>query len=328
MSTPCLYNGDAPDIFHGGESRLLFSQLNNKKTGFTILNKDNTFINPYLAVLVGVLAAAFSSIFTKLADAPALVIAFYRLFFTVLLILPFTLAGSTREIRSMTRRDFFLASLSGVLLALHFTVWITSLNYTSIASSTVLVTMQPLFVVAGGYFIFKERISMPALAGAGLALAGSIIIGVSDFRLGGQALWGDILAFSGAAFIAGYVLIGRSLRARLSLLPYIFVVYGVTALTLLLGNLLTGTSLYPYSGMTWLTFVALAMIPTILGHTVFNWALRYVKAAVVSVSILGEPVGASILAYFIFNQVPTPTQLFGGAVIITGLVIFIKSTSE
>lgn len=289
---------------------------------------DKPLINPYLAVLVGVVAAAFSSIFTKLADAPPLIIAFYRLGFTLLMILPFTMATSTGELRRVTRRELFLACSAGVMLALHFSVWITSLNYTSIASSTVLVTMQPLFVVAGGYIFYQEKIGQRAMFGAGLALSGSIIIGINDFQIGGQALLGDLLAFTGAILVAGYVLIGRGLRTHMSLLPYVFMVYGSAAVTLLLFNLAFGSAFWPYSQMTWVWFIALALVPTIMGHTVFNWALRYVKAAVVSVSILGEPVGATILAYFIFNQVPTPLQLVGGAVIITGLMIFIRAVSK
>lgn len=289
------------------------------------LDMERAPINPYLAILVGVVGAAFSSIFTRLAAAPPMVIAFYRLGFTVLMIAPFALSGGRRELRAMGRRDVVLACLSGILLALHFTSWISSLNYTSIASSTVLVTMQPLFVVVGGYLIFKEKIARIGLLGAAMALTGSIIVGIGDFQVGGQALWGDILAFAGAVFIAGYVLIGRGLRNHLSLVPYIFLVYGASALTLLLGCLCTATPLYPYPPLSWLWFFLLALVPTIFGHTLFNWALRYVKAAVVSVSILGEPVGATVLAYFIFHQIPSPMQLIGGAVIITGLAIFIRA---
>lgn len=289
---------------------------------------DKPFINPYLAILVGVLAAAFSSIFTKLAEAPPMIIAFYRLFFTMLVLTPFVVKGGLKQIRAISARDFGLACLAGVFLALHFSFWITSLNYTSIASSTVLVTLQPLFVISGGYLFYKEKISPRGVLGAAMALGGSICIGVGDFQIGGQALLGDALAFAGAFFVAGYVLIGRGLRSRLSLLPYVYVVYGVTAITLFLGNLITYRDpLLPYPTMTWVWFLALAVIPTIMGHTVFNWALRYVKAAVVSVSILGEPVGATILAYFIFGETPGALQLTGGLAILGGLAIFISSSA-
>ncbi|MHB1043499.1 MAG: DMT family transporter [Eubacteriales bacterium] len=283
--------------------------------------------NPYLAIILAVIATAFSSIFVKLATAPPLAIAFYRLTFTVLILAPLALnAAGRRDLKEISRRDLAMAALAGALLAVHFTVWITSLQYTSVASSTVLVTMQPLFVVSGGYFFFKEKLSLRGLAGAAITLTGSVIVGISDLRVGGEALRGDILAFGGAFFVAVYVLIGRSLRGRLSLFPYVFMVYGTSAAFLLIFNLATGTALYPYPPMDWLWFLALAVVPTIFGHTIFNWALRFVKAAVVSVSILGEPVGATVLAYFIFKEAPGPLQLIGGITIIFGLYYFISSS--
>ncbi|MFZ5647993.1 MAG: DMT family transporter [Bacillota bacterium] len=291
------------------------------------VNKDDPLINPYLAVVLAVLAAAFSSIFTKLSTAPPLAIAFYRLLFTVLMIAPLSLKKEgLKELAGINARDLVMALLSGVFLAAHFAVWITSLNYTSISSSTVLVTMQPLFVIAGGMLFLGERIRKAGLFGAVLSLAGSVLIGINDFKVGGMALYGDFLAFSGAIFVAAYFLIGRNLRKKLSLFTYVFLVYGTSAAVLFWLNLLTGSALYPYPAADWIWFAALALVPTIFGHTVFNWALKYVKAAVVSVSILGEPVGATILAYFIFGQIPAVLQVAGGIIIITGLCIFIKSS--
>ncbi|GAB6179552.1 DMT family transporter [Desulfotomaculum defluvii] len=289
------------------------------------MHTDKPKVNPYLVIMLGVLAAGFSSIFTKLAEAPPLIIAVYRLGFTVLIIAAPTYFSGRKELCRINKKDFVFACLSGVFLALHFAVWISSLNYTSVASSTVLVTMQPLFVITGGYFLYKERVGRQGLVGAALALGGSILIGINDFQVGGQALLGDVLAFAGAFFVAVYVLIGRHLRFRMALLPYTFIVYGAATLVLLLLNVVFGSSFYPYPTMTWVWFLCLAIFPTIFGHSLFNWALKYVKAAVVSVSILGEPVGATILAYFIFQEVPTVMQLAGGCIIILGLYIFITS---
>ncbi|SFH29902.1 EamA domain-containing membrane protein RarD [Desulfotomaculum arcticum] len=285
-------------------------------------------INPYLAVIIGVIAVSFGSILAKAADAPSLVIAFYRIGLTVLMLAPVTLATSWTELRSMSRRDVAMACLSGLMLALHFATWITSLNYTTIASSTVLVNMHPLFVITGGYLFYKERISPSGILGAALALAGCLVIGISDFRIGGQALYGDILAVIGAITVSGYMLVGRGLRNHLSLLPYIVIVYFVSSVALLMAVLAYGLPLSNYTPNTWLMFFLAALVPTIMGHTVFNWAFRYVKGAVVSVSILGEPVGATILAYFIFQQVPTFSQLAGGLIILVGLVIFIQSNAR
>ena len=281
--------------------------------------------NPYLAVVLGVAAVSFASIFTRLITAPPLIIAFYRLAFTVLLLSPWALSRAGRsELITIRGKDLALALLAGVFLAVHFVVWITSLQYTSIASSTVLVTMQPLFVVTLGFLFLKEKINRISALGALVALTGSIIVGAGDFRIGGMAFWGDLLAFAGAFFVAVYVLIGRSLRSRFSLFPYVFLVFSSAALSLLLFNLFTRLPLYPYPASDWLWFVALALIPTIFGHTVFNWALRYVQAAVVSVSILGEPVGATFLGYLVFREVPGVFQLVGGLVIISGLFLFVS----
>ncbi|MFZ5651532.1 MAG: DMT family transporter [Bacillota bacterium] len=291
------------------------------------MQERGPLINPYIAILMAVLAAAFSSIFTKLSTAPPLAIAFYRLLFTVLMIAPLSInKKGLRELAGIGSRDLLMALLSGFFLAAHFAVWITSLSYTSISSSTVLVTMQPLFVIAGGILFLGEKIRRAGLAGAALSLAGSMLIGINDFKVGGMALYGDLLAFSGAVFVAAYFLIGRNLRGKLSLFTYVFLVYGTSAVVLLCFNLLAGSPLYPYPAADWVWFAALALVPTIFGHTVFNWALKYVKAAVVSVSVLGEPVGATMLAYFIFGQAPTVLQVAGGIVIITGLYIFIRSS--
>lgn len=286
-------------------------------------------INPYLAVLLAVIAMSSAAIFTRLSTAPPLVIAFYRMGFSLLILTPLALSSSGRaELRTIERRDLAAAAIAGLFLAIHFTVWITSLEYTSIASSTVLVTMQPLFVVTLGFLFLKEKFSPKTLLGAGLALSGSILVGAGDFQIGGKALLGDILAFSGAFFIAVYFLIGRNLRGKLSLFPYVFLVYGTATAFLFVANLCTRAPLYPYPYLDWVWFVALAVFPTIGGHTVFNWALRYVKTMVVSVSILGEPVGATILAFLIFKEVPGYLQLFGGLIIITGIYLFLNTAKE
>ncbi len=283
-------------------------------------------LSPSLAVLLGVVAVSFAAIFTLIDTAPPLTIAFYRMLFAELLLLPFFLTGSRRaELKAVHGRDLALALLSGASLALHFTAWNTSLRYTSVASSTVLVTMQPLFVVGLGQLLLGERLSLKGIAGTAVTIAGSIAVGAGDFLAGGPALRGDLLAFSGAIFLAMYVLLGRGLRARLSLLSYVALVYGAASLVLLFLILASGTPLSPFPALDWLLFLALAVIPTIFGHTVFNWALRYVKAAVVSVSILGEPVGATILAFLLLAEKPGLMQLLGGLVIIAGLYLFITA---
>jgi len=281
-------------------------------------------INPYIVLFVAVAGVSFGSLFAKLSDAPALIIATYRNGLATLILAPFAVTLCRRELTSASSRDLLMALASGFFLAFHFATWIASLNYTSVASSTVLVTMQPIFVVLGSFLILKETVSIKAIAGGTLAIVGSILIGISDFAVGGSALRGDFLALSGAVLIAGYVLIGRRLRQRFSLVAYTFIVYGTCSAVLVIMDLITGAPLYPYSPYNWLLFWGMALIPTIIGHTLLNWALKHLPASTVSVSILGEPVGASILAAIFLGEFPAALQVVGSLLILTGVYFFMK----
>lgn len=283
-------------------------------------------VNPYMVLALAVFCVSFGSLFSRLAEAPPLIIATYRMLFTVALLTPATLATSRREMTSLRRGDVLIALASGVFLALHFYTWITSLGYTTVASSTVLVTTHPIFVVIGSYLFLKEKIPLKALAAGAAAMAGVMLIGAGDFRLGQEALLGDLLAVSGAALVAAYMLIGRKLRQRLSILAYTFLVYGSSTVVLLLLTLATNTPMFPYPPATWLLFLGLALVPTIGGHTLFNWALGYLPAPVVSMSILGEPVGATVLALLFLGEVPSLQQLTGGAVILLGVYGFLAAS--
>jgi drug/metabolite transporter (DMT)-like permease len=176
----------------------------------------------------------------------------------------------------------------------------------------------------GGYFFYSESVNSRVLLGAILAIVGSMVLGYGDFDGGGNALLGDFLALAGAIFVACYVLVGRGVRKKISLLPYIYIVYFSGSLVLLLGSVITKQPLTGYPFDTWVWFVALAVVSTIFGQSFFSWALKYVKAVVVSISILGEPVGATLLAFIIWKQVPDFLQVVGGILIIFGLAIFIR----
>ena len=286
------------------------------------------WINPYLAILVGVFAVSFSSILVRLCSAPPLVIAAYRLIFTFCFLAPFTLWGGAVSLRGMTARQMWLSAASGIFLALHFVTWFTSLRYTSIASSVVIVTTQPLFVVLGSLIFFKERVPRKALYGGLLAFIGTLVIGATDFQLGREAFIGDLLALVGAVMVSGYLLIGRKLRGDVPLTGYTFVTYGASALTLAAATQVGGVPFSPYPAQDWLIFVALALVCTILGHTVFNWVLRYVQASVVSVSVLGEPLGAILWAAVFLGENPTLRQALGGAIIFSGLYLFTTVTAR
>ena len=290
------------------------------------LEEDNLRppVNPYLVLFIAIVGLSFGAFLAKLSDAPALIIATYRNTIATVILAPFALIMCRQELKNLSLRDGAAAFASGVFLAFHFATWILSLDYTSVASSTVLVTLQPVFVVLGSYIFLKETVSKKALLAGLLAIVGSVIIGLSDFRIGGMALWGDFLALSGAVLIAVYMLIGRRLRQRLSLTAYTFLVYGACSVTLLLMDILTGTPLAPYSAQNWLLFLAMALIPTIMGHSLLNWNLKYLPASTVSVSVLGEPIGASILAGIFLHEMPAGLQVIGVGLILIGIYFFMK----
>jgi len=280
---------------------------------------------PGASLVVGVLGASFSSILIKLLDGvPALVIAFYRLALTALILAPLALTRYRSRLADLRGRDLWLSLLSGLFLAGHFASWITSLQYTSVASSVVLVTLQPLFVLVGAFVFFGEKTTPRGVAGVAAALVGAAVIGLGDVGGGGQALLGDALALLGAALVAGYILIGRSVRQRVEVIPYTFTVYSICALLLLGAALALGQPVRGYGSHQWLLFWLLAIVPTIFGHTLFNYALGHLKAAVVSVAILGEPVGASVLATVMLREKPTIAQAVGGALILGGLYVFLR----
>jgi len=285
--------------------------------------------NPYFAVVIGVISLSTSAIFVKLAsDAPAGIIAFYRLAFAALLMLPTILIRYRHELKMISRRDWILTAVSGTFLALHFIVWFESLNYTSVASSVVLVTLQPIFAFIGTYFFFGERFSVAAVISMFITLIGSIIIGWGDFQISGLALFGDALALLGAITVTAYFLLGQRLRRSMSLIAYTFIVYGISALVLLVYNLILNNDFVGYTLDHWGWFLALAIIPTFFGHTLFNWALKWLSTSTISMAIVFEPIGATALAYLILDEIVTPTQWLGGTIVIFGLFLFVVSTTR
>lgn len=280
-------------------------------------------IHPYIPIIIGVISVALSAIFVKLATAEAGVIAFYRMLFSVILILPVFLLKYKQELSVFTRKDWGYSSVAGVFLAFHFIFWFESLNYTSVASSTVLVTLQPIFAFVGTYFFFKEVISVKAILSAIIAISGSVIISWGDFQVSGAALYGDLLALIGCALITAYLLVGQDVRKRISLITYTFVVYSISTITLLVYVLIKGEVLGPHPTSDWFWFIMLALIPNLLGHTLFNWSLRWVSTNVISIAILFEPVGAAILAYYIFHESLSLSQITGGIIVIAGILTFV-----
>jgi len=301
------------------------------------------FVSPTLAILVGILAVSTGSILVRNAQvyAPSIVIAAYRLVLATLFIAPLALLRNRDELRSLSRPDFRLAALSGFFLSLHFATWITSLQYTTVASSVVLVSTAPLWVALLSPLALKETLTRPIQIGMGLTLVGTVIVGLSDtciwtssglacpsFReiVRGEAFLGDLLALIGAWMAAGYIIIGRRLRLGISLVAYIFVVYGVAGLFLVVFMLGFGQSPVGYPPQAYVWFLLLALVPQLIGHSSFNWALGYLSAAYVSITLLGEPIGSAILAYFLLQETPAGLKIIGAILILAG--IYVASRSE
>ena len=279
----------------------------------------------YFILFFGVFALSTSAIFVKLADAPAAIIAFYRLLFATVILLPLLLFNkrNRNELKTLSKKQWGFGFLSGLFLAGHYVLWFESLQYTSVASSTVIVTLQPLFSMIGGYFLFKERFTKGAVIGCLIAISGSIVIGWQDFQISGDALYGDILAFMAAGIITAYFFISQHIRKDLSLIPYSVISYGSSACFLGIFAYMQQQSFIHYATQTWLSFIGLAFIATILGQTIFNWLLKWMSATVISMSILGETIGTCVLAYFILSETITLQQALGISIIFIGLALFL-----
>lgn len=271
-----------------------------------------------------VLALAFASIFiTELerSAVPPLVIAFYRMAIATALTLPVALAFKWREIATLARKDLGLMVLGGFCLAVHFGAWITSLKYVPIATSIVLVNSHPLFVVIASYFFLGERPARRGLIGIGIGLVGMAVMSHDALGSVQLAMKGDGLALLGALAVVGYFIVGRKARARISLLGYVTPLYAVCSLFLLIWVLMAGNRLAPYGAEVWAYLGALAVVPTVIGHTVFNWALKHVRPTAISLAFLGEPVIASVLALIFFAQRPPLATFVGGALVLAGVYL-------
>jgi drug/metabolite transporter (DMT)-like permease len=273
------------------------------------------------AVAVGVLAVSAAAIFIRLAEAPAVAVAFWRCALGAAVLLP---PAIVRRDRFPRGRTLYVGMASGVALGAHFGFWISSLDYTSVAASVVLVSTQPVFVAILAHMLFGERTSPLSFAGILVALAGTAVI-AGDGSVGSAAILGNALALVGAATVAVYVLIGRSSRTGgVGVLPYSIVVYSAAALTLLPVALLLDAQLWGYSEKTWFWLWAITLGPQIMGHTVFNWALRYVEASVVSGTVLAEPVASAFLAWLILSEKPGLPTILGGVVVLVGLFMLLR----
>jgi len=286
-------------------------------------------VDPRAGLAVAVLAVSTSAILVRWSSAPAVVAACYRVLLTVLLVAPVALARRGGSLSALSGRQVVAAAATGVALAVHFAAWFESLAWTSVAASVTLVQTQPLFVAVGAWALLDERVTRRTALGIAVAVAGAVGMSLGDL-LGGSAvgarpLYGNALAVVGAVMAAAYVLAGRSLRQQLPLFPYVTVVYAVAGVCLLGLVVAAGHPVGGYPAHEWGLFLAMAVGPGLLGHTVLNWSLAHVESSVVSVTLLGEPVGSALLALLLLAEVPTSWTVAGGAVVLVGIVVTARS---
>lgn len=280
--------------------------------------------HPMYMIATGVVGISLSAIIVKYSDAPSLITAVYRLFFTVLMMTPvvFLNRGFRKELFSVSPRTVALCAVSGIFLALHFVTWFESLNYTSVASSTVIVCTESIWVALGFCIFLKGRISTKALLGIAVTFSGSILIAMSDYGSGNNLLKGDLLALFAAVMVAAYTLLGRVVRETTSTTVYTYIVYFFCGLSLFATSVATGTPLTGYGSISLLCGLLLAICSTLLGHSIFSWCLKYLSPAFVSSSKLCEPVVASLFAMVLFGEVPAFLQILGGVIILGGVVYY------
>ena len=263
---------------------------------------------PYIGVVVAVFSVSFASIFIRWSEAPPVVIAAYRMLFAALMLLPFAVVHREAQFKFLDRKTISWLLVIGLILALHFATWITSLGMTSVASSTILVTSHPLLVGAVSIIYFKESGKWTAV-GVAIGFIGVVFISIMSI---GDGSWdGNLLAFIGGVFAGIYILAGRVMRKKVNLIAAAF---------LFLAAIILNQPIWPYPIEEFVLFLLLAGVSTILGHTVYNWSLKYVTAPLVSASLLGEPILASVLAAIILVELPSPYIYLGGALILIGVL--------
>ncbi len=272
----------------------------------------------YILLAVGIFFLSTSGILIKVAAAPPLITAFYRMFFTVLILTPYFVIKHRSDAR------YFLdyrPLLVGFLLAVHFILWITSIQYTDISNSVIFVALQPLFTIILEYFFAREDLKEGAVIGIIMAVIGSSIISIGDFYQLGDKLFGNFLALSAALFASSYLFIGRGVRKKLNYFPYLYILYSYAALFLGIGVYLFDIPFTGYGTSNYLIFLALALGPTLVGHSILNLAVRYLPTSIVSLSILGEPILTTFLAWLLLNEQVRITTMLGGAFILGGIYL-------
>jgi drug/metabolite transporter (DMT)-like permease len=290
------------------------------------MNQQDNSRSIVLPLTISIIAISFSAIFVKWSDAPASILSMYRMMFASLLMLPIVWKNR-EEFKKITSTDWIFLFFSGLFLALHFVLWFGSLKLTTVASSTIILALQPIVSLVGGYFLFKERTTPSALMTMGIAIIGAMMIGWGDFALSQDAILGDILSFLSVIAVVGYLMIGQSIVKKVSHWIYSFCVFFIATIILSIYNLSTSVDFGGYPAKEWGIFLLLATVPTI-SHIINNWLLNYVNATTISMSILGEPVGATILAVLMLGEHLANWQIAGGMLVLLGVFFFLMQQQK
>lgn len=281
----------------------------------------------YVVLIVGVVSIASSAILVKYAQEGApLAVATWRLILAVLLLLPFAIRRVPSELRILSRREHGLMVVSGIALGFHFAAWIESLYLTSVASSTVLVTTSPVFLAILGFVLLGEQVRARVVVAIGISLLGSLLIATgdsfsSDVAAGSNPTLGNALALAAAMLVSVYFLVGRAIRRRVSWISYVFPVYLVASATTFGIAVLRGIPLFGYSTTFYVLCLLMALIPQIIGHGAFNYAIKYVPAVILGILTLSEPIVASIAAYYLFGEVPIWIAIVGMILVLAGVAL-------
>ena len=281
----------------------------------------------YAVLTIGVICISTAAVIIRLIEAPATAIAFYRLAIASIFILPLSsFLRNTNGLKQIRLPDTLMCLAASVAISIHFVAWIASLEYTSVASSVILVTTSPLIVAFLSKLFFQEHLRKNVYVGIALGLIGAVVLTGGDSRLEGRELWGDLLAFIGALSFAFYLILGKRVRTRLNNLDYTSFVFLSASVMLFVISVIANQPLWNFDSKSIIFIVTLAIIPQLIGHSSITWALGSVRATLVSVAIMAEPVGAILLAWLILNEHPSLANLIGGLIILSGIFIAYKKS--
>lgn len=274
-----------------------------------------------LPLTVSIIVISFAAIFVKWSSAPSTILSMYRMYLACVILLPIVWL-KRKEFKKISKKNWVLLSLSGLFLGTHFALWFKSLELTTVASSTIILALQPIVALVGVFFVYKERTTLSTILIISISFVGVVLVGWGDIGLSKNAILGDLLSFLCVIAVVCYLLIGQNAVKKVSHWIYSFTVFFFAGLSLMLFNLLAGVAMIGYPPHEWGIFILLAIFPTI-AHVIYNWLLNYVDSTTISMSILGEPVGATILAAILLGEQITSWQLIGGILVLVGVFMFL-----